>query len=276
MVHPDGELATAQGAQESNTLMIVSTLSDYPIEDIASVPMLPKWFQLYHREKKITKNLVRRAEDLGYLGICITIDTPIASPKERDVRNRFTPPFKGGNFNDIPDNNVFEETPDWIKLDRPAFTWEDLSWIRNFTDLPLILKGIRTSEDAKICVEYGVDAIFVSNHGGRQIDSTLSSIESLIEVNETVNGKAEIYLDSGIRRGSDVLKALALGARAVAIGRPFYWGLTVNGSNGVHQVLEILRDELIKNLAYCGQKSVMNLESGILNIPSSWTSRVII
>ena len=157
-----------------------------------------------------------------------------------------------------------------------SVTWKDIEWLQKLTDLPLILKGIRTAEDSKLAVDHGVDGIFVSNHGGRQIDMTLSSIETLQEINEAVNGKAEIYLDSGIRRGSDVLKALALGARAVAIGRPLFWGLSVEGAEGVHRILEILREELTRAMAYCGQKSVTNLEQGMLSIPGDWGTRTVL
>ncbi len=276
IAHPDGELATALGASKSNTLMVAATNSDYSMEEISKTTSAPKWFQLYHRNQPATEILVRRAQESGYQAICLTIDTPVPSAKERDVRNRFQGPFKNGNFIGMDVPNVQEETPNWMNLDRPNLTWKDIEWLRKLTALPLILKGIRTAEDAKLAVDHDVDGIFVSNHGGRQIDMTLSSIETLQEINEAVNGKLEIYLDSGIRRGSDVLKALALGARAVAIGRPLFWGLSVEGAEGVHRILEILSEELTRAMAYCGQGSVTNLEQGILSIPGDWATRTVL
>ncbi len=276
IAHPDGELATALGTSKSNTLMVTSTNSDYAMEEISKTTPAPKWFQLYHRGHSATEILVRRAQESGYEAICLTIDTPVPSPKEKDVRNRFQSPFRSGNFIGMNLPDVQEETPNWINLDRLNLTWKDIEWLRKLTDLPLILKGIRTAEDSKLAVDHGVDGIFVSNHGGRQVDMTLSSIETLQEINEAVNGKIEIYLDSGIRRGSDVLKALALGARAVAIGRPLFWGLSVDGAEGVHRILEILREELTRAMAYCGQKSVTNLEQGMLSIPGDWATRTVL
>ena len=149
-------------------------------------------------------------------------------------------------------------------------TWKELEWLRSLNSMPLVLKGIRTAEDAHLAVEHGVDGIFVSNHGGRQMDMTMSAIETLPEIVDAVQGRAEVYLDSGIRRGSDVIKALALGAKAVAIGRPFYWGLAVDGAEGVHGVLEILREEIDRAMAFCGQTNIRELESGLVNIPHGW------
>jgi isopentenyl diphosphate isomerase/L-lactate dehydrogenase-like FMN-dependent dehydrogenase len=165
-----------------------------------------------------------------------------------------------------------EETPSWLNPGVPGLTWADLDWLRSLSALPLVLKGIRTPEDARLAVDHGVEGILVSNHGGRQIDMTLSSIETLPEIVEAVDGRAEIYLDSGIRRGSDVLRALVMGATAVAIGRPLFWGLAVDGANGVHQVLEILRRELEIALAYCGVTSVHNLGPGLISVPHGWGS----
>ena len=149
-------------------------------------------------------------------------------------------------------------------------TWRELEWLRSLTQLPLVLKGIRTAEDAHTAVENGVDGILVSTHGGRQMDMTMGAIEMLPEIVEAAKGQAEVYLDSGVRRGSDVIKALALGARAVAIGRPLFWGLAVNGDEGVHGVLELLREEVDRALAYCGQTSVQDLEPALVNIPYGW------
>ena len=163
-----------------------------------------------------------------------------------------------------------DETGGWDVARAAPITWRELEWLRSLTQLPLVLKGIRTAEDAHMAVENGVNGILVSTHGGRQMDMTMGAIEMLPEVVEAAKGQAEVYLDSGVRRGSDVIKALALGARAVAIGRPLFWGLAVNGAEGVHGVLELLREEVDRALAYCGQTSVQDLEPALVNIPYGW------
>ena len=154
-------------------------------------------------------------------------------------------------------------------------TWKELDWLRSLSPLPIVIKGIRTAEDARLAVESGIDGILVSNHGGRQMDMGASSIEMLPEIADAVDGRAEVYMDSGIRRGADVLKALALGARAVAIGRPVFWGLAVDGSDGVTGVLEILRREFDLALGYCGLRSVRELQPGLVNIPTGWGTGMI-
>ncbi len=242
IAHPDGECATARGAGMSNTLMMLSTSSHYSMEDVAKAANGPLWFQLYHRGYELTHMLVQRAEQAGFKAIALTVDTPLPAPKERDIQ------------------------PARV----PALTWKELDWLRSLTSLPLVLKGVRTAEDAHVAVECGVNGILVSTHGGRQMDSTLSAIESLPEIVEVCKGNAEVYLDSGVRRGSDVLKALALGARAVGVGRPLYWGLAVNGAEGVHGMLEVLRNELDQALGYCGQIDVQHLEPGLVTVPYGW------
>lgn len=272
--HPDGELATARGAGMSNTLMMLSTSSNYSLEEVAEAASGPLWFQLYHRGYDLTEMLVRRAEEAGFKAINLTVDTPVPSPKERDLRNRYTRQDDLGNFRglDRPQNEVSgtDETPGWEVSQTTPLTWRELEWLRGLTGLPLVLKGIRTAEDAHVAVECGVNGIQVSTHGGRQLDMTMGAIEMLPEVVDAVNGRAEVYLDSGVRRGSDVVKALSLGARAVAIGRPLFWGLAVNGAEGVHGVLELLREEVTRAMAYCGQTSVQDLEANLVGIPDGW------
>lgn len=274
LAHPEGELATAKGAGLSNTLMMLSTSSHYPMEEVMAAGAGPKWFQLYHRGYEITEMLVHRAEEAGFKAIVLTVDTPVPSPKERDVHNHYENPYPLGNFRATPEQMAAmsgtDEAPNWRPAPCPPLTWKELEWLRGLTGLPLVLKGIRTAEDAHVAVESGVNGILVSTHGGRQIDQTLGAVEMLPEVVDAVKGRAEVYLDSGVRRGSDVLKALALGARAVAVGRPLYWGLAVNGADGVHGMLEVLRRELDHDLASCGQTSVQELETGIINIPHGW------
>ncbi len=273
LAHPDGELATARGAGMSDTLMMLSTSTHYPMEQVAEAGTGPKWFQLYHRGYEITEMLVHRAEEAGFRAIVLTVDTPVPSPKERDVHNHYQNPYPLGNFmatEHLLAMSGTDEAPNWQPMQVPALTWRELEWLRGLTSLPLVLKGIRTAEDAHLAVENGVNGILVSTHGGRQIDQTLGAVEMLPEVVEAAKGQAEVYLDSGIRRGSDVLKALALGARAVSVGRPLYWGLAVGGAEGVHGMLEVLRRELDHDMGACGQDDVQNLEPGVISIPYGW------
>ncbi len=272
--HPDGELATARGAGAAGTLMGLATGSHYSIEQVAEAATGPLWFALYHMGTDLTEMLVRRAEQAGYKAICLVADTPVPSPIERSIRHGSVRP---GGFE--PANFVGEEAGlglvsgtlqalSWTSPPTIPLAWSDLKWLRSLTSLPLVLKGLRTAEDAALAVEHGVEGILISNHGGRQFDGSPSSIEALPAIVDAVNGKAEVYLDSGIRRGSDVLKALALGARAVLIGRPLFWGLAWEGDKGVHLVLEILRRELDVALAYCGRTSVRDLDNRLVNLPT--------
>ena len=272
--HQEGELATARGAGMSDTLMMLSTASNYTLEEVAEAATGPLWFQLYHRGYDLSEMLVHRAEEAGFKAIVLTVDTPVPSPKERDLRNRTVRTGDLANYRslDRPDSEVSgtDETPGWDVSQTIPLTWKELQWLRSLTSLPLVLKGIRTAEDAHIAVESGVNGIQVSTHGGRQLDMTMGAIEMLPEIVEAAKGQAEIYVDSGVRRGSDVIKALALGARAVAIGRPLFWGLAMDGAEGVHGVLELLREEVDRCLAYCGQTDVKELEPNLVNIPAGW------
>ena len=224
MAHPEGEAATARGAGMSNTLMMLSTSSNCSMEEVSEAATGPLWFQLYHRGYDLTEMLVHRAEEAGFRAICLTVDTPAPSPKERDLRNAYVRGHELGNFRGLgraeSDISGTDETQGWDVARAAPITWRELEWLRSLTQLPLVLKGIRTAEDAHTAVENGVDGILVSTHGGRQMDMTMGAIEMLPEIVEAAKGQAEVYLDSGVRRGSDVIKALALGARAVAIGRP--------------------------------------------------------
>lgn len=275
LAHPDGEIATARAAATAGTIMALSTSSAKSIEEVAQAAPGPLWFQLFHCGKEETESLIRRAEDSGYKAICLTVDTPIPSDKEADIRNNWRTPPEA-----YPGNFMHKTTPPTPgNLDsgiseghhhRPPtvpLTFEQLPWLKSLTRLPIVIKGIRTAEDAELCVKYDIDGIIVSNHGGRQIDCTLSSIETLPEIVTAVNGKAEIYFDSGVRRGSDVLKALAIGAKGVFIGRPIFWGLAVNGQAGVEKVLDILYRELDLVLAYCGFTTVDQIDDAILHLP---------
>ena len=274
IAHQDGECATARGAGMSHTLMMCSTTSSNSMEEIAEAATGPLWFQLSHRGYDFTEHLVKRAEAAGFRAIVLTVDAPIPTPKERDIRNRYQSPDEYGNFRELQSRasgaSGGDEPLPWETLRCPPLTWQELDWLRSLTKLPLVLKGVRDGEDARKAVETGVDGILVSTHGGRRFDGDMCSIEMLPEVVAATQGKAEVYVDSGIRRGSDVLKALALGATAVAVGRPLFWGLAVNGAEGVHHMLELLREEFDRAMAYCGQHSVDQLEDRLLSIPREW------
>ena len=274
LAHPDGEVATARGTGMSDTLMMLSTSSNYSMEEVADAAGGPLWFQLYHRGWHFTEMLVHRAEEAGFKAIVLTVDTPLPSPKERDLRNRYQRENDLGNFRGMDaDRSAIsgtDETPGWDVSTAPSITWRELERLRGLTSLPLVLKGVRTAEDAHEAVEHGVEGILVSTHGGRQLDMTMGAIEMVPEIVEASRGQAEVYVDSGVRRGSDVIKALALGAKAVAIGRPLFWGLALDGADGVHGVLELLREEISRALGYCGQTDVNNLESGVVQIPGGW------
>lgn len=260
IAHPDGECATAQAAGRAGTLMIASTVATRTIEEIAQAASGPLWFQLYtYPTLKVAESLVRRAEDAGYRAIMLTVDLPRLGNREKDRRHNITippAPYREANFVDVE-----EVGQAWVTL-----TWESLAWLRSITSLPIILKGILTEEDARLAVEHGVDGIVVTNHGGRQLDTEIPSIEALPEIVEAVAGRCEVYFDGGIRRGTDILKALALGARAVLIGRPILWGLAVNGADGAYAVLELLRQELETAMALSGRPTLASLNRSLLRM----------
>lgn len=238
LAHPEGECATAQGAGAAGTLMIVSTKSTRSLEEIVQASNGPLWFQLYiYQSLEVAAGLVRRAEAAGYQAIVLTVDVPVLGNRERSKRHNTPLPIAP-----MVEANFVGAAVD--SQDRISVTWETVDWLRSFTSLPILLKGILTAEDALLALEHGVSGIIVSNHGGRQLDGSVTGIESLPEVVDAVAGRCEVYVDGGIRRGTDILKALALGARAVLIGRPALWGLAVDGADGVRQVLEILNTEL--------------------------------
>ncbi|MFQ5703982.1 MAG: alpha-hydroxy acid oxidase [Gemmatimonadales bacterium] len=269
LAHSDGELATARAAAKAQTIMVSSTMSSVTLEDIAAASHGPKWFQLYcYRDKEVTRSLVERAAASGYSALCITVDVPRLGRRERDERNsvRLPPEALPVNLAAMVDlaaipleergSAVSQYAADLID---PSLTWDDIDWLRSLTDLPVLLKGILTAEDAEIATQHGAAGIVVSNHGGRQLDGVPATIEVLEEVVRAVGGRAEVLLDGGVRRGTDVLKALALGARAVLIGRPYVWGLAADGEAGVTRVLELLRDEVELAMALLGCPAVADI-----------------
>jgi isopentenyl diphosphate isomerase/L-lactate dehydrogenase-like FMN-dependent dehydrogenase len=248
LAHPDGECAAAVAAAADDVLFCASTSSSRSLEDIAGACDGPRWFQLYVQDNTgpRTEALVRRAEDAGYHAIVLTVDLAVPGRRERELRAELDPSLlQPGNFPEL-------------QGDDPAltFSWRDLAWLRAVTRLPLVLKGIVTAEDALLAVEAGADAVWVSNHGGRQLDRTVASLDALEEVVDAVGGRTEVYLDGGVRRGTDVVTALALGARAVFIGRPVLYALAYDGREGVAEALALLRRELHHAMALLGAPSV--------------------
>jgi 4-hydroxymandelate oxidase len=261
MAHPEGECATAQGAGMARTLMIASTFATRSLEEIAKAATGPLWFQLYtYRTPELSELVVRRAEAAGYRAIVLTADLPRLGNRERDIRNNFAlpPHLQLANFAGI-------DLDSYIALPY-NLTWDSLDWLRSITSLPILVKGILTAEDAQIALDRGASGIIVSNHGGRQLDTALTGIEALPEIVEAVAGRCEVYVDGGIRRGTDVLKALALGARAVLVGRPILWGLAVNGAEGVRHVLELLRAEFELAMALSGRPTLESIDRSLVKV----------
>lgn len=257
MFHPDGELATVRAATAAGHRMIASTLSSYPIGEIAAAAIEPVWFQLYPTDDpNVGSLLLRRAENAGCEVVVLTVDVPAIGNRERGGSRLASMLEQGsisaGNFSDIPGG--------W-GMPAPALTWETLNWITSLSDMKVVLKGIVTAEDTALAVEHGVDGIIVSNHGGRQEESDRSTLACLPEVAETAAGRVPVMLDGGIRRGTDVFKALALGADAVCIGRPFCWGLAAFGQAGVARAFEILRIELIRIMQLVGTTSINQIDA---------------
>ncbi len=262
LIHPDGELATIRGAEQAEALMVVSGFASHTVEELAAIAHGPHWLQLYtHSSLPATGKLVQRAEAAGYRALVLTVDTAQLGNRERDVRNNFKRSDKALHVNFIDEEAVTDP-----HLQHLVDTWETLDWLRSITTLPIMLKGILTAEDALLAVARGVDGIVVSNHGGRQLDGVLASIEALPEIAEAVADRCEIYLDGGIRRGTDILKALALGARAVLIGRPILWGLAVNGAAGVQHVLELLRAELELSMKLAGRPTLASIDRSLVKL----------
>jgi 4-hydroxymandelate oxidase len=243
LAHPDGEVATARAASEAGTIMVVSTTAFDRLEEIAQASPGPKWWQLYvFQDREFTAEMLARVADTGYGAICWTVDFPVGGLRHRDTRSGFAVPM-GVATSDLP----FD----------PDLSWDDVAWIRERTPgLPLLVKGIMTAEDARLAVESGVDGVVVSNHGGRQLDGVAAGITALPEVVEAAEGRVPVLMDGGVRRGTDVLKAIALGATAVLVGRAAVWGLAAGGEQGVADVLHILREELRNAMALTGCRSV--------------------
>jgi L-lactate dehydrogenase (cytochrome) len=290
VMHPDGEAGAARAAGEAGTGFILSTISGYKLEDVKKASSGPCWYQLYLvGGREAAEAAIHRAKQSGFSALVVTIDTPVAGMRERDLRNGIKQLFGGTIFSKLPFVTQILLRPRWLMgflldggapklenivlpgrgpmplmdvtsaLANAVATWNDFRWIREAWNGPIVVKGVLTAEDARRAVGEGAAAIVVSNHGGRQLDCVSASLKALPEVLAAVNGQAEVLMDGGIRRGSDVVKAICLGARAVLIGRAFAYGLSAAGYAGVAQALQILRNDLDRTMALLGCSSVADL-----------------
>lgn len=276
LAHPEAECETARGAGAAGALMTVSTMANRPLEDVAEAATGPLWFQLYvYRDRQLSERLVRRAEAAGYRALVLTVDAVRLGRRERDLRNGFglPPHLHTANLEgDAREQPSQEPGASGLAIHAntlwdTSLTWEALDWLRSISTLPIVVKGIVTAEDAALAVEHGASGIIVSNHGGRQLDGTIATIEALPEVVAAVAGRIEVYMDGGIRRGTDALKALVLGARAVLLGRPVVWGLAANGQQGVSHIFELLGTELELAMALAGCPSLAALSPALVRLP---------
>jgi len=273
LAHPEGELATVRAAGAAGTIMVLSSLSTTLVEDVTKAATGPVWFQLYiNKDRGFTRELVARVEAAGCTALMLTVDTPEWGRRERDVRNKFHLPSGLAAVNLLPSNTRGEvigqsgagmgQAFAWM-LDA-SVTWKDVDWLRSLTKLPVILKGICRADDAQRAVESGANGIVVSNHGGRQMDTAPATIEVLPRCADAIGGRVPILMDGGVRRGLDVLKALALGATAVQVGRPILWGLAAGGQEGVEAALGLLRQEFDLAMALAGCPDLKSISRDLI------------
>jgi 4-hydroxymandelate oxidase len=275
LAHPDGERASVLGAGAAQTAMVVSTQASVSLEDIAQAAAAPLWFQLYVQpDRSFTESLVRRAEAAGYRALVVTVDAPISGIRNREQRAGFALPagVEAVNLRGMPSPllDAQQSLPGGqLLLGGPllaaAPTWRDIAWLRGVTRLPILLKGIMTAEDATRAIAEGADGIVISNHGGRTLDTQPATITVLPKIVQTVGGRVPVLIDGGIRRGSDIIKALALGARAVLIGRPYIYGLAAAGAPGVCHVLRILRAEFEAAMALTGCRTLADTDTSLIH-----------
>ena len=269
LVHPDGELATAAGAAAAGSLMILSTQSNRPLEEVARhTPGAPRWFQVYvNVDHAFTDELVGRAAAAGYAALVLTADLPVLGNRLRDVRNRleFPPDMVLGNAVERfgAGADVFAHASQFDAGLEPA----TIAWLRDRSGLPVLVKGVLRGDDAEAFVAAGAAGIVVSNHGGRQLDTALAGADALPEVVAAVDGRVEVLVDGGVRQGTDVVKALCMGARGVLVGRPVLWGLATGGADGVRAVLQGLHEELQRAMALCGAVGLAELTPDLIAGP---------
>src|ERR1700684_1227803 len=269
LMHPEGELASARGASAAGATMVLSSFANTSLEDVATVAKSPLWFQLYAQtDRGFTRELVNRAEAAGYCALCLTVDTATTGARNREARAavKLLPIPNFEKFK-VPDGDVSLHTgsQDVFKgvLDA-SMSWKEIDWLLSFAKIPLVLKGVLDPDDAELAVKHGVSGIIVSNHGGRNLDTLPATIDALPQVAEKVAGGMPVFVDGGIRRGTDVLKALALGASAVFIGRPYIYGLGAAGEAGVTQVIRILQREFQMAMALTGRTNVADIERSLI------------
>ncbi|KAJ2397655.1 hypothetical protein GGI23_003456 [Coemansia sp. RSA 2559] len=290
MAHPDGECATARAAARKQTCMVLSSWSTTSVEDVAAAadsaaaPAPPRWLQLYiYKDRAATRRLVERAQNAGYSAIALTVDTPFLGRRLADMRNRFRlpPHLSMANFADkqtmaqvssaaqplsAAENSSGLAAYVASQID-PTLSWDHVAWVKRVSRLPVLLKGVLTADDAELAVQAGVDGIIVSNHGGRQMDTVPATIDVLEEVCRAVRGRVQVYLDGGVRRGTDVLKALALGATAVFLGRPVLWALSYNGEDGVAEMLDMINEEFRLAMALAGCPRIADIKRDHVRMP---------
>jgi 4-hydroxymandelate oxidase len=269
ITHPEGEIATAHGASAARATMVLSTLSTTSVEDVAAALKTPLWFQLYvQQDRGFTRELVQRAPAAGCRALCLTVDTPVTGARNREERAHFALP-PGVDFPHLRGLKAATSAPAqdttgvasiFSSLLSPDLTWKDVAWLQSFAKVPLLLKGVLNPDDADRAAKEGVAGIIVSNHGGRNFDTVPATIDALPLVAEKVAGRIPILMDGGVRRGTDVLKALALGASAVQIGRPYVYGLGAAGAEGVARVLHILQSEFMMAMALAGRPRIVDID----------------
>ena len=301
MMHPQGEVAAARGAGAAGTAYILSTISGHKLEDVRAATSGPLWYQLYLiGGREASEAALERARLAGFSALAVTIDTGTAGMRERDVRNGTAQLMSGNLFGMIPFLSQFFSRPGWVAsflldggvhklpnviipgsgpmalidvaaaLATSVVTWKDFEWLRKAWPGPIVVKGVLTGEDARRSIDAGAAGLIVSNHGGRQLDSVSATLRALPEIVKAVNGQIEVLMDGGIRRGSDLVKAICMGARAVLVGRAYAYGLGAAGEAGVHRSIEILRADLLRTMKLLGCTSIADLNRSYLNIPRNW------
>lgn len=301
MFYPRGEVVAAREANRAGTGFVLSTFSGTRLEEVRAATGGPLWYQLYvPGGRAVAEATIARAKAAGFSALVVTIDTPVAGMRERDFRYGVRPLLRGDLWASLPYVRQFMSHPGWVidyvldgavkvfpnvelpdkgpmpcgdvgqLLEETLVTWEDLRWIRNAWQGPIVIKGVHTGDDARHAIDAGADAVVVSNHGGRQLDGVPASIRALPEVVAAVNDQIEVLMDGGIRRGSDIVKALCLGARAVLVGRAYAWALGAAGGPGVARAIEILRTDVIRTMKLLGCASIAELDRSFIDVPVSW------
>jgi 4-hydroxymandelate oxidase len=267
MAHPDGEAGVARAVGARGLVMTLSTLANTTIEDVAAAATGPMWYQLYvYRDRGVTRSLVERAEAAGYRALVLTVDAPLMGRRIADSHNRFElpPGLSIANFSGAAAKLESQEGKSGLSayteaLIDPNLTWRDVEWLASITSLPVVVKGVLRGDDAERSLDHGARGVVVSNHGARQLDTVPATIEVLPEIAHAIAGRADVLIDGGVRRGTDVIKALALGADMVLVGRPLLWGLTLGGEAGAGRVLDLLLTELDLALALCGCRTIADV-----------------